>query len=81
MDASLKVTTITPTSVSTIVSGLTSILQNLSGADVKLKLDLAPYKSAGTYSVSIKNSFFVLPEGVSLTSFLPSSIDVTLDNR
>ena len=81
LDASLKVTAITPTSVSVVVSGLTSLLQKLTGGEVKLKLDLAPYKSAGTYSVPIKNEFFVFPAGISLTSFLPSSIDVTLDNR
>lgn len=81
LDGALKVTTITPTSVSVVVSGTTNLLQGLIGSSVKLKLDLASYKSAGTYSVSIKNEYFVLPTGVSLASFLPSSIDVTLDNR
>ncbi|MEX0594726.1 MAG: CdaR family protein [Patescibacteria group bacterium] len=81
LSSSLKVSSTSPTSISAIVSGAGDILKNLSSGDVKLKLNLAPYKSAGTYSVQIENSAFVLPGGVSLVSFLPSAIDVTLENR
>ncbi len=79
VDASLKVASISPTSISLIVSGTTSSLLNLNGSDVILKLNLSAYKSAGTYAVTIKNDFFTLKEGINLVSFLPSAINVTLE--
>lgn len=81
LSASLRVASITPTSVSTVVSGPSDLIQSLSGNDVKLRLNLGPYQSAGNFSVQIQNTFFTLPNGVSLVSFLPSAIDVTLENR
>ena len=79
VDPSLKVASINPTSINTIVSGTSSALGSVNGSDVLLKLNLSPYKSAGTYAVTIKNDFFSLKEGVSLVSFLPSAISVTLE--
>ncbi len=79
VDAGLKVTAISPTSVNMIVSGFSNTLAGLSGSDIQLKLNLSPYKSAGTYAVTIQNTFFTLKDGVSLVSFLPSVINVTLE--
>lgn len=81
VSASLKVSSTNPTAASAVISGAAAILKDVSGSDVKLRLNLASYKTAGTYSVQIENSFFTLPNGVSLVSFLPSAIDVTLENR
>lgn len=79
VDPSLKVTTINPTSVNAIVSGSAGVLAGVGGGDVQLKLNLSAYKSAGTYAVTITSSMFTLKEGVSLVSFLPSAINVTLE--
>lgn len=79
VDASLKVTTINPTSVSVVVSGTNQVLGILNGSDINLKLNLSAYKSAGTYAVTIKNENFVMKEGTALVSFLPSVINVTLE--
>jgi YbbR domain-containing protein len=79
VDPSLKVTAITPTAVNLVISGTSSALADILGGDVLLKLNLSPYKSAGTYAVTIKNEFFTLKEGVSPVSFLPSVINVTLE--
>ncbi len=81
LDPALKVASINPTSVSAVISAAADLLVGISGSQVKLKVNLAPYKSAGTYSVQIANSDFELPNNVSLSSFLPSAIDVTLENR
>lgn len=81
LSSSLKVSSTNPTSISVLVSGPSNQLSSLGSSDVKLKLNLGPFQSAGTYSVAIKNSDFVLPEGVSLVSFLPSAVSVTLENR
>ena len=81
LDPALKVASINPTSVSAIISAAADILSTINGSQVKLKVNLAPYKSAGTYSVQLTNGDFELPNNVSLSSFLPSAIDVTLENR
>jgi YbbR domain-containing protein len=78
---SLKVGNISPTSLSLVASGTSTTLSSLTGGDVAVKLDLSPYKSAGTYSVSIETANMVLPEGIEVVSFLPSAVDVTLDNK
>lgn len=77
----LKVTTLSPTSISVIIAGNSDTITALSASSVKINLDLSAYKSAGSYSLKIKNSDFILPEGITLVSFLPSAIDVTLENR
>lgn len=81
VDASLKVTTIDPTTINTVVSGTSAVLAALNGNDVIIKLNLSAYKSAGTYAVTIKTDFFSLKDGVSLVSFLPSVINVTLESK
>lgn len=81
IDPALKVASISPNAITAIVSGASDILNGLTGAQIKLNLDLSAYKSAGTYSVNIKNTNFTLIDGVSLVSFLPSAIGVTLENR
>lgn len=81
LSPSLQVTATNPTSLNAIVSGAVEKLSSLQESDIKVNLDLSVYKSAGTYSLTIKNADFVLPEGLGLASFLPSAIDVTLANR
>lgn len=79
LDPSLKVTSINPTSVNSIVAGTQILLASITSGDALLKLDLSAYKSAGTYSVNIKATDFELKNGVSIVSFLPSAISVTLE--
>lgn len=79
VDAALKVSSINPTSVSAIIAGTTAALAAATGNDIQLKLNLSAYKTAGTYAVTIPNSYFVLKEGLTLVSFLPSTINVTLE--
>lgn len=77
----LKVTTLTPSSVSVLVSGPSSVLGVLADGTVKLRISLSPYQSAGTYSITLKSTDFTLPEGVGLVSYLPSALSITLENR
>ncbi|MEK7534816.1 MAG: CdaR family protein [Patescibacteria group bacterium] len=77
----LKVTAVTPNSVSTLVSGSSSTLNSLVDSTVKLKINLSPYQSPGTYSITLKSTDFTFPEGVGLVSFLPSAVSVVLENR
>ncbi|MDP3992921.1 MAG: CdaR family protein, partial [bacterium] len=68
LNAALKVTSVSPTAVSTLVSGQSSVLGSLVDSTVSIKLNLAPYQSAGTYSITLKATDFILPEGVGLVS-------------
>lgn len=77
----LKVSAISPVSLTASISGASNALAAMLGSEVKVKLDLSAYKSAGTYAVAITNVSFLLPEKIGLVSFLPSAIDVTLENR
>jgi hypothetical protein len=77
----LKVTALAPSSVSTLVSGSSAVLSSLADGTVKLKINLSPYQSAGTYSITLKSTDFTLPEGIGLVSYLPSAVSVTLENR
>ena len=80
LSGALKVTNLSPATVTAIVSGTTSQL-SFSGGQVKINLELSAYKSAGTYSIAIDNSMFSLPTGIGLASFLPSAIEITLSNK
>ncbi|HSX41935.1 MAG TPA: CdaR family protein [Candidatus Saccharimonadales bacterium] len=81
LSSNLQVTATSPTSISAIVSGASPALSSLLDGDVKITLDLSPYKSAGTYILTILNGNFTLPNGISLVSFLPSAISVTVSNK
>jgi len=81
LSSALKVTAVTPSSITLIISGAANTLNNTADNAAKLNLELGPYQSAGTYSVLIKNTHFTLPSGVGIVSFLPSAVNVTLENR
>lgn len=76
----LKANSLNPSSIKVIVSGPANTLNNLSSADVILNLDLVN-KSTGTFGVDLSSAMFKVPEGVTVTSFLPSSISVNITNQ
>lgn len=80
LSTALTVTNLSPTGLSALVTGSAAALASVDG-QVKVALDLSAYKSAGTYAITITNSMFTLPSGVSLVSFLPSAISVTIENK
>lgn len=81
LSSSLKVESISPTSISLLVAGSTNFLNTLTDGSNKLKLNLSTFQSAGTYSITIKNTDFTLVTGASLVSYLPSAITVILANK
>lgn len=81
LSSNLQVSSVSPTSISAIISGPSSLLGAINDGAVKVTIDLSAYKSAGTYSVGITNESFVLPENISLVSFLPSAISVTVSSK
>jgi YbbR domain-containing protein len=75
----LKVGSLSPSAIKVIVSGPANIINSLSSSDVVLNLDFTG-KSTGTVGIDITKDMFKLPAGVSLVSYLPSSISVALTN-
>jgi len=81
LSASLKVAALDPTSITAIVSGGIADLTSLIDGSVRVKIDLSAYKTPGTYTVTLKSTDFTLPTNISLASFLPSAISVTLETK
>jgi len=81
LSSGLKVTNMDPAQISAIVSGSSALLADGEKSKVKIVLDLSAYKSAGNYSLTIKNTNFQLPSGLTLVSFLPSALSITLENK
>lgn len=78
LNPSLKVDNIEPNNVKTVINGPADILTSI---NVQLKLNLANYKSAGSYSLDIEKSMFTIPAEVIISSFIPSSVKITLSNK
>lgn len=80
LSGGLKVTSVTPGQITAIVSGSVDGLASVDGK-VTASVDLSAYKTAGSYVINLTNSSFTLPDGFSMVSFLPSAIEVKLDNK
>lgn len=73
----LKVQSYDPASIKVLVSGPADKINSLTSADVILNIDLGG-KSTGTSGIDLKSSMFKVPSGISVSSFLPSSISVNI---
>lgn len=78
--SNLKVNSLNPSSLSVNLSGKSADLEKSNSDNVKLNLNLGGF-SEGTYSIDLTNSMFSAPDGVSVTSFVPSSISVNLTKK
>ena len=81
LNASLSVSSIDPTSISSWISGDDTTLSNTADSAIQVHVDFSAFKSAGTFAINITRDDFTLPTGISLNSYLPSSISVTLVNK
>lgn len=80
LDSALKVTSYQPAEVKVTLVGSSEALANLNPSDVVLNLNLTG-KSAGTYNLDLDNSMFTLPANVSLSTIMPTSIQVALSAK
>lgn len=76
--ASTRNASLSPESVSVIISGPLSVLQNLSPADVRLIVDVSGL-ALGTHMVEPEAE--ILPSGVQILSITPSSIEVVISRK
>lgn len=74
---SFSVTAINPSSVRVVLAGNSSVIRRISRADVVLNLDLQGTLS-GTAVVEVSSAMFEVPEGVTVVSFTPKTVEVVL---
>lgn len=80
LTAGLRVDSYDPTTIKVIVSGPTDVLNSLVTNDIILDLNLSG-RTAGTAGIELTKEMFRLSKDVSIVSFLPSSISVTLSTN
>lgn len=73
----LKVVSKAPTTVTVVVSGANSVINALSDNDIKIQIDLQG-KTAGTYTINLSKSNISAPSNISVGSFNPQSVSVTI---
>lgn len=77
----LKINSLDPNSISVNLAGSSANLDGANPDSVKLNLNLAQFNKEGLYKIDLSNSMFSVPEGITVTSFVPSSITVNLVNK
>lgn len=77
----LKVESVDPTSIKVIVSGPVDALNNLSSQNVQVHLNLGSLKATGGFNVDIDRNSITVPEGTSVSSYMPSAVRVNLANK
>ncbi|MFA4996308.1 MAG: CdaR family protein [Patescibacteria group bacterium] len=83
LDSSLSPSIVKPSQVKVTVSGPIEVINNLKVSDVIFTLDFQDKKAVqgGTYSFDITSKNFTVPNGISVTSIVPSSILVSVDKN
>ncbi|AKM82668.1 TPA: hypothetical protein DD449_00980 [Candidatus Berkelbacteria bacterium] len=77
----LKVTSADPSSVKIVAAGSQDQLNNLNSGDILVQVDLTGFDAPGTYSVDISRANISGPTGVSVSSIVPSAINIRLDTK
>ena len=77
----LAVTGYTPSAVKIVASGPANLVNNLTSADVVLNLDLANKSTSSGIGVDLTAAMFKVPAGVTVASFLPSSLSVAIGQK
>lgn len=79
--SNLQVSSYSPTAIKILAVGPIRLLETLSAANVIINVNLALYKSGGTYNVDINRDSLTMPEGVGASGVVPSNINITLSNK
>lgn len=78
--SNLKVNSYSPSEVKVTISGSEASISAVNPSDIVLELDLSG-KSAGTYNIDLTSAMFKIPDGVSTTAFVPTSLQITLSAK
>lgn len=77
--SNLKVSLVEPSTVKVIVVGPQDVISQLTSNDIMVQVDLTGIDTAGTHSIDISRSNISGPPGVSVSSIVPSAINVRTD--
>ena len=78
---SFKVDSVDPTTIKILASGVASVLSTLNSNNTLVHLDLSIYHAPGNYSIDITRDMITAPNGVSVSSYVPSAVRVTISNK
>lgn len=81
LSGNLKVVSVEPSSVKVVAAGTLDQLQGLGAGDILVMVDLTGFENPGTYSIDIARANIAGPTGVSVSSIVPSAINVRLDTK
>ena len=80
LDTSLEIVSISPSTVSLALSGEDEILSKIDTYTINCNLDLTG-QGEGVFEIKLDKADFVVPQGISVVNFLPTSIKVELKKR
>jgi len=75
--SNLRVEKVEPDEIKVVISGPSMILAGVTSGDVVIEIDLSGYQK-GRHKVEIEKGDIKTPEGIGVTGFLPSAIEITL---
>lgn len=81
LSSNLKVTLAEPSSVKVVVTGPSDQLSNLTAGDISVIVDLSGLDVPGTHSVDISRASIAGPTGISVSSIVPSAINIRVDTK
>lgn len=83
LDSTYYLSAVIPNQVNVICSGPANMIANLKNSDVNLVLDFSDKKisTGAVYNFDLSAKNFIVPDGVSVSSIVPSSISVTVGKK
>lgn len=79
LPSGLKIVSISPQTIDTVVAGPSDVINGLSSDNISLEIDLLSANS-GSNIVNITNNNFSLPAGVSISGFQPQNVNIILSS-
>ncbi len=83
LDSSYYLSSVNPIQINVTCSGPADLIANLKNSDVNLALDFADKRilSGAVYNFELSAKNFSVPDGVSVSSIVPSSVSVAVDKK
>lgn len=81
LSSNLKVVSVEPSILKVVAAGAQDQLQALTSGDILILVDLTGFGNPGTYPIDISRANIAGPIGVSVSSIVPSAINVRLDTK
>ena len=80
LDSTLEIVSISPSTISVALAGDNTILSKIDTYTINCNLDLTG-QGEGIFEIKLDKADFVVPQGISVVNFLPTSVKVELKKR